>query len=64
MCDYEYDEESGSVRYYLRGRPISAHVRSDIKDGYDVNGDSVLPDKSLQLEWVYPLYHRSQFPLF
>lgn len=44
--------EEGSLRMFLRGRPINVYAPSDVLD-FDVTDVGVPPERNLKLEWVY-----------
>lgn len=46
-----YNEEDGSVRMYLRGRPVVMYKPSSLEP-YDISVPSQVPDNKLKLEWV------------
>ncbi|XP_031616634.1 echinoderm microtubule-associated protein-like 2 isoform X2 [Contarinia nasturtii] len=48
-----YNEEDGTVKMFLRGRPIILNASSDAKDTYDVTKVQPAPNKKLKLDWVY-----------
>lgn len=61
-----YNEEDGTVKMFLRGRPIILNATSDVKEIYDVTKVQPAPNKKLKLDWVYvykclPLNVFSQF---
>lgn len=45
--------EEGYVRIYLRGRPVTNYLPSDVED-YDLNAKHPAPTEKLKLDWVYP----------
>nr|CAB3242502.1 echinoderm microtubule-associated protein-like 2 [Phallusia mammillata] len=47
-----YNEEEGSVRMHLRGRPVVLYKPSEI-ESYNPAEPSQMPDNKLKLEWVY-----------
>lgn len=47
-----YNADDGSVKMYLKGRPVVLYKPSHVQD-YQVDNLSQLPDKQLQLQWVY-----------
>ena len=46
-----YSEVDGTVKMYLKGRPVVLHKPDDVVD-YDLNTPSQMPDKKLLLDWV------------
>lgn len=48
-----YNEEDGTVKMFLRGRPIILNATSDVKEIYDVTKVQPAPNKKLKLDWVY-----------
>ncbi|XP_028026451.1 echinoderm microtubule-associated protein-like 2 isoform X3 [Bombyx mandarina] len=48
----QYNEEDGTMRMYLRGRPVVLHGPSD-QDGLDPAKVAPPPQNKLKLEWVY-----------
>ena len=55
--DTSYNSEEGSLRMYLRGRPICLYAPSDIMDSYDISKVATAPQSRLKLEWVYPFLY-------
>ena len=53
--DATFNEEEGSVRFFLRGRPIVLHAPTAVAENYDVMKVATAPQTRLKLEWVYPL---------
>ncbi|XP_066583386.1 echinoderm microtubule-associated protein-like 2 isoform X2 [Prorops nasuta] len=51
--DMQYNEEEGTVRMYLRGRPVVLHVPTPMMDSYDLHKVSTPPQKKLKIDWVY-----------
>ncbi|KAG7301899.1 hypothetical protein JYU34_013319 [Plutella xylostella] len=49
----QYNEEDGSMRMYLRGRPIVLYSPSDAIDNLDPAKVAPPPQNKLKLEWVY-----------
>lgn len=47
-----YNEDDGSVKMFLRGRPIILHAPSDVRDNYDLSKVQPAPTKKLKLDWV------------
>nr|XP_054759122.1 echinoderm microtubule-associated protein-like 1 isoform X5 [Lytechinus pictus] len=47
-----YNQEEGYVRIYLRGRPVTNYLPSDVED-YDINAKHPAPTEKLKLDWVY-----------
>jgi microtubule-associated protein-like 1/2 len=52
LRDVSYNEDDGSVRFYLRARPITVYVPSAEQDGFDASRALPAPDKALKLDWV------------
>ncbi|XP_026466422.1 echinoderm microtubule-associated protein-like 2 [Ctenocephalides felis] len=48
-----YNEEDGTVRFFLRSRPISVQSPTDQQEGYDISQVKAAPSKKLKLDWVY-----------
>ena len=48
-----YNEEDGSVKLFLRGRPIVLHAPNDVKESFDIAKVQPAPSKKLKLDWVY-----------
>ncbi|XP_049795931.1 echinoderm microtubule-associated protein-like 2 isoform X2 [Schistocerca nitens] len=51
--DASYNEEEGTVRFFLRGRPIILHAPSPLIEGFDLSKVNPAPHTRLKLEWVY-----------
>lgn len=51
--DATFNEEEGTVRFFLRGRPIVLHAPTAIAENYDVMKVATAPQTRLKLEWVY-----------
>ncbi|XP_044580000.1 echinoderm microtubule-associated protein-like 2 isoform X2 [Cotesia glomerata] len=51
--DMQYNESEGTVRMYLRGRPIVLHVPTSFIDTYDPHKVNTPPQSKLKLDWVY-----------
>ncbi|KAJ9585806.1 hypothetical protein L9F63_002397 [Diploptera punctata] len=51
--DATYNEEEGSVRFFLRGRPIVLHAPTAVAETYDIMKVATAPQTRLKLEWVY-----------
>ena len=51
--DASYNPEDGSVRMYIRGRPVQLFAPSPIVDTYSLSKVSPAPQQKLKLEWVY-----------
>ncbi|XP_014271335.1 echinoderm microtubule-associated protein-like 2 isoform X3 [Halyomorpha halys] len=49
----EYNEEDGSLRMYLRGRPVMLYAPSNLIETYDVAKVAAPPQQRLKLEWAY-----------
>lgn len=48
-----YNDEDGSLKLFLRGRPIVLHAPSDVRDSYEIGRVQPAPGKKLKLDWVY-----------
>lgn len=48
-----FNEDDGTVKMFLRGRPIILNATSDAKETYDVTKVQPAPNKKLKLDWVY-----------
>ncbi|CAL1680751.1 unnamed protein product [Lasius platythorax] len=51
--DMQYNEEEGTVRMYLRGRPVVLYVPTSMIESYDLHKVSTPPQSKLKLDWVY-----------
>jgi len=51
--DMQYNEEEGTVRMYLRGRPVVLYVPTLMMESYDLHKVSTPPQSKLKLDWVY-----------
>ncbi|XP_073982208.1 echinoderm microtubule-associated protein-like 2 isoform X3 [Rhodnius prolixus] len=51
--DAVYNEEEGTLKMYLRGRPVILYAPSDLISNYDVTKVAAPPQQRLKLEWVY-----------
>ncbi|XP_069695137.1 echinoderm microtubule-associated protein-like 2 isoform X3 [Periplaneta americana] len=51
--DATYNEEEGSVRFFLRGRPVVLHAPTAVAENYDLMKVATAPQTRLKLEWVY-----------
>ncbi|XP_043476559.1 echinoderm microtubule-associated protein-like 2 isoform X8 [Leptopilina heterotoma] len=51
--DMQYNEDEGTVRIYLRGRPIVLYVPTPLADTYDPHKVNTPPQSKLKLDWVY-----------
>ncbi|XP_011059283.1 PREDICTED: echinoderm microtubule-associated protein-like 2 isoform X6 [Acromyrmex echinatior] len=51
--DMQYNEEEGTVRMYLRGRPVILYVPTSMMESYDLHKVSTPPQSKLKLDWVY-----------
>ncbi|XP_071501023.1 77 kDa echinoderm microtubule-associated protein-like isoform X1 [Diadema antillarum] len=47
-----YNSEEGYIRIYLRGRPVTSYLPSDVEE-YDLNAKHPAPTEKLKLDWVY-----------
>nr|CAD7263429.1 unnamed protein product [Timema shepardi] len=50
--DASFNEEEGSVRIFLRGRPIVLYAPSELAESYDLNKVTTPPQTRLKLEWL------------
>ncbi|XP_039294135.1 echinoderm microtubule-associated protein-like 2 [Nilaparvata lugens] len=57
--DATYNSEDGSLRMYLRGRPIVLYAPTPIADGYEITKVATAPHTKLKLDWVYPFIIQS-----
>lgn len=53
--DALYNDEEGTLRMYLRGRPVVLYAPSPLVDNYDITKVATPPHSKLKLDWVYPL---------
>ncbi|XP_049825884.1 echinoderm microtubule-associated protein-like 2 isoform X2 [Aethina tumida] len=51
--DTTFNEEDGSLKVYLRGRPIVLHAPTEYADSYDLMKVAAPPSQRLKLDWVY-----------
>ena len=51
--DASYNIEDGSVRMYIRGRPVQLFAPSPLIDAFSLSKVSPAPQQKLKLEWVY-----------
>lgn len=51
--DMQFNEIEGTVRMYLRGRPIVIHVPTNVIGSYDPHKVIISPQSKLKLDWVY-----------
>ena len=51
--DASYNFEDGSIRMYIRGRPVQLFAPSSVVDSYSLSKVSPAPQHKLKLEWVY-----------
>ncbi|XP_054261593.1 echinoderm microtubule-associated protein-like 2 isoform X3 [Macrosteles quadrilineatus] len=51
--DAAYNEEEGTLRMYLRGRPVVLYAPSPLVDSYDITKVAPPPHHKLKLDWVY-----------
>lgn len=51
--DATYNEEEGSVRMFLRGRPINLYAPTAEIATYDITKVATAPSSKLKLDWVY-----------
>lgn len=49
----QYNEEEGTVRMYLRGRPVVLYVPTPMIESYDLHKVNTPPQSKLKLDWVY-----------
>ncbi|XP_033102726.1 77 kDa echinoderm microtubule-associated protein-like isoform X3 [Anneissia japonica] len=50
--DAEFNADEGLVRIYMRGRPITVYVPSDIEN-FDISSKVAAPAEKLKIEWMY-----------
>lgn len=48
-----YNEEDGTLKLFLRGRPIILDAPSDIRDSFNISKVQPAPNRKLKLDWVY-----------
>uniref|UniRef100_A0A1B0C8Z4 Uncharacterized protein n=2 Tax=Lutzomyia longipalpis TaxID=7200 RepID=A0A1B0C8Z4_LUTLO len=48
-----YNEDDGTVKLFLRGRPVIFHAPTDVRDSYDISKVNPAPSRKLRLDWVY-----------
>lgn len=48
-----FNEDDGSMKFYLRGRPIVLHAPTDVRDSFEIAKVQPAPSKKLKLDWVY-----------
>uniref|UniRef100_A0A1L8E5X0 Putative echinoderm microtubule-associated protein-like 1 n=2 Tax=Nyssomyia neivai TaxID=330878 RepID=A0A1L8E5X0_9DIPT len=48
-----YNEDDGTVKLFLRGRPVVFHAPTEVRDTYDISKVSPAPGRKLRLDWVY-----------
>ena len=51
--DASYNQDDGSLRMYIRGRPVQLYAPSPLIDHYSLSKVSPAPQSKLKLEWVY-----------
>nr|CAD7396860.1 unnamed protein product [Timema cristinae] len=51
--DASFNEEEGSVRIFLRGRPIVLYAPSELAESYDLNKVTTPPQTRLKLDYGY-----------
>ncbi|KAK0082075.1 hypothetical protein PV325_011118 [Microctonus aethiopoides] len=51
--DMQLNDADGSVRIYLRGRPIVLYIPTPAIDTYDLHKVNTPPQSKLKLDWVY-----------
>uniref|UniRef100_A0A8C6GHA7 Echinoderm microtubule associated protein like 2 n=1 Tax=Mus spicilegus TaxID=10103 RepID=A0A8C6GHA7_MUSSI len=50
-----FSMEEGSVKMFLRGRPVPMLIPDELAPTYSLDTRSELPSSRLKLDWVYPL---------
>ncbi|XP_071963512.1 77 kDa echinoderm microtubule-associated protein-like isoform X6 [Antedon mediterranea] len=50
--DAEFNAEEGLVRIYMRGRPVTVYVPSDVEN-FDIGSKISAPAEKLKMEWMY-----------
>lgn len=53
MSGRSYNEEDGTLKMYLRGRPVIFDAPSDIAQDFNISKTQTAPKKELKLDWVY-----------
>ncbi|XP_018904469.2 echinoderm microtubule-associated protein-like 2 isoform X3 [Bemisia tabaci] len=53
MRDASYNEDDGSLRMYIRGRPVVLLAPSDVAENYNISKVAPPPQSKLKLDWVY-----------
>lgn len=48
-----FNEEEGSLKMMLRGRPVIFYAPSDVRDSFDISKVQPAPTRKLKLDWVY-----------
>lgn len=51
--DASYNEEEGTLRMFLRGRPVILYAPTALADNYDITKVATAPHSKLKLDWVY-----------
>lgn len=52
--DAAFNDEEGTLRMYLRGRPVVLYAPSPLVDSFDITKVATPPQAKLKLDWVYP----------
>ncbi|CAG7834762.1 unnamed protein product [Allacma fusca] len=55
--DATFNAEEGTIRIYLRGRPINLYLPNSLVENYSLSRVATAPLAKLRLEWVYPCFH-------
>lgn len=58
--DAVYNDEDGSLRVFLRGRPINLYAPSAEIATYDITKVAKAPTTKLKLDWAYPFKRFNQ----
>lgn len=61
--DATYNKEDGSVRMFLRGRPVVLYAPSSDIATYDITKVATAPSSKLKLDWVYPFVKARPSPV-
>uniref|UniRef100_A0A286XTP8 EMAP like 2 n=1 Tax=Cavia porcellus TaxID=10141 RepID=A0A286XTP8_CAVPO len=57
-----FSMEEGSVKMFLRGRPVPMLIPDELAPTYSLDSRSELPSRHLKLDWVYLLLSCLDFP--
>lgn len=53
ISDMSYNEEQGSLRIYLKGRPVNLFAPTEVQQGFELETEVPPPQQQLTVEWVY-----------